>query len=415
MNIAFYSHYFTPEIGAPSARIYDLSKQWHASGHKVEVVTCFPNHPVGKVYNGYTAGLYAHEILDGIPVHRNWSYITPNKGFLKKTIGHVSFLPSAVLLSNRQLHCPQVAIGSSPTFFAAMAAAMAGIQFKIPFVMEVRDLWPAIFVDLGVLKNRIAIKWLERLEMYLYRRAIKIVTVTEAFRNNIIERGISPKKIHTIPNGADVDYWKPEICNPKIDELRFKLGLEGCFVVLYIGAHGISHALGRILDSARLLKTKDDIRFVFVGEGAEKEDLVHRVKELNLKNIVFHSPVDKAGVKKFYEISDICLVPLRNIPLFEIFIPSKMFEIMAMQKPIVASLRGEAAAILNRSGSAIVVEPEDSSGIAEAILSLYQNKNRSKKLGERGRKFVVDEFSRRTLAGKYLEVLQEAIEVFEGT
>ena len=409
MNIAFYSHYFTPEIGAPSARLFDLSKQWQAAGHYVDIVTCFPNHPVGRIYDGYRSGVYMLELLDGLSVHRHWTYITPNKGFLKKTIGHVSFLPSAVLLSNRRLKHPQIAIGSSPTFFAAMGAAAAGMQHKIPFVMEVRDLWPAIFVDLGVIRNGRVIRMLEKLELSLYSRAAKVVTVTEAFRRNIIERGIEADKVHTIPNGADTEFWRPR---PVPKRLKERLGLEGSFVVLYIGAHGISHALTRILESAALLEGRAPIRFLFVGEGAEKSALMERAKVLNLKNVIFHEPVNKEAVRDFYALADVCLVPLRNIKLFEGFIPSKMFEIMAMGKPIIASLSGEPADILARSGSAVIVPPEDSEGIAEAALHLYAHPEDGEKMGERGRAFVVHHYSRRSLASTYMEVLREAVELY---
>lgn len=411
MNIAYYSQYFSPEIGAPSARIYDLAKQWLESGHSVQVVTCFPNHPVGRIYPGYTLRQYMCENIDGIEVHRHRTYITPNAGFLKKSLGHISYLPSALLLSNKHLHHPQIVIGTSPTFFAAIAAALAGMQFKVPFIMEVRDLWPALVVELGVLRNQRIINWLERLEMALYSQATKVVTVTEAFRRNLIQRSIPAEKVHTIPNGADTDFWKPYNNSA---ELRQELGLEECFVVLYIGAHGISHALGRILDAADRLKNQANIRFVFVGEGAEKANLIRKAETLRLKNILFHDSVDKDGVRKFYSLANVCLVPLRNIPLFDAFIPSKMFEIMAMGRPIIGSVRGEAANILNLSGSAIVVEPEDSSEIAEAILYLHQHREEAQEMGKQGRDFVVAHYSRRSQASTYLEVMREAVAKYHG-
>lgn len=410
MNIVYYSHYFTPEIGAPSARIYDLSKEWIGSGHSVQVVTCFPNHPSGRLYPGYHQTMYMEEGLDGIRVHRHWTFITPNKGFIKKTIGHVSYLPSAILLSNPRLKPFDVAIASSPTFFAALAGVSAGKRYKVPFIMEIRDLWPAIFVDLGVIRNRRVVSWLEKLEMFLYRQATSIVTVTEAFRNNLIERGIPPRKIFTIPNGADVKFWSP-IDDPA--DLRQSLGLKDSFVVLYIGAHGISHALGRILDSAVQLKNQENMHFLFVGEGAEKAELVRRANELRLKNVLFHEPVNKEGVRRFYTLADICLVPLRNIPLFDSFIPSKMFEIMAMERPIVGSVRGEAADILRRSKSALVVEPENPKAIAESILYLYHHGKKRRAMGQEGRKFVAENYSRRSTANKYLEVLSEAVDVYK--
>uniref|UniRef100_A0A7C4KGQ0 Glycosyltransferase WbuB n=1 Tax=Anaerolinea thermolimosa TaxID=229919 RepID=A0A7C4KGQ0_9CHLR len=407
MNIAVYSHYFTPEIGAPSARIHDLAKIWVKAGHAVDVITCFPNHPTGRMYPGYTLGWYMKEKLDDICVHRHRTYITPNSGIFKKTLGHISYLPSALMLSNRRVGRPDVVIGTSPTFFAAMAAAFTSMQRNAPFIMEIRDLWPAIFVELGVLRNPQLIRSLEMLELWLYHRATKLVTVTEAFRKNLIERGIAPEKIHNIPNGADPDFWTPA---SEISPLRMELGLENRFVVLYIGAHGISHALFRLLEAADRLKNTPEIRFVFVGDGAEKTALMAKANELGLNNVLFHNSVDKFGVRNFYGLADVCLVPLRKIPLFDAFLPSKMFEIMAMERPIIGSVRGEAAEILNRSHAAVVVEPEDSAAIAEAVHYLYLHKEKAEMMGKQGRKFVIKQYSRAVLAEKYEHVMHEAIE-----
>jgi len=407
MNIAVYSHYFTPEIGAPSARIHDLAKQWQAMGHHVQVDTCFPNHPTGHVYPGYQRQNYQHEQLDGIEIHRHWTYITPNEGFIKKTLGHISYLPSSILFSNHHLRPVDVTIGTSPTFFAAMAAAYTAMRRNVPFVMEVRDLWPAIFAELGVLRNASLIAMLERLELALYRKATHVVTVTEAFRQNLIERGVPTQKVTTITNGADTSYWQP---TPVPCELRQTLELDGRFVVLYIGAHGISQALSSILDSAKQLQQHAQICFVFVGEGAEKTKLLEQANAMNLPNVQFLDSVDKTMVKQFYALADVCLVPLRNIPLFKTFIPSKMFEIMAMGKPIVGSVSGEPAEILTRSGGALVVEPEDSQAVAQAILTLYQQPDLLAQLGTHGRQFVIDHYSREALAKTYSNLLVQAIE-----
>ncbi len=406
MRIACYSHYFTPEIGAPSARIHEFACQWLTMGHQVQVVTCYPNHPTGKIYPGYVHGLRMMERMDGIEVRRNWTYVTPNKGFLRKTIGHVSFWPSACLLTNRRLEKPDVTIGTSPTFFAPMAAAALARKHDIPFVMEVRDLWPAIFVDLGVLRNRPLIRFLEKWELAMYRRAAAVVTVTESFRDNLLSRGVPECKVFTVLNGADVDFWHP--CEPD-PGLRARLGSRENFVVLYLGAHGISHALGRILEAAQVLLEDSRIRFVFVGEGAEKDRLVNAAGKARLTNVQFQDPVDKEGVRRYYTIADVCLVPLRDVPLFDSFIPSKMFEIMAMARPIVASVRGEAARILRTSGSALVVDPENSQALAQSIRYLCDHPEETQVMGWRGRSFVEAHYSRKSLAARYLEIIKEAI------
>lgn len=405
MNITLYTHYFHPEIGAPSARMYDLSRQWINRGHSVQAVTCFPNHPGGKIYPGYAKNKYYHEIIDRIHVHRHWTYITPNEGVLKKALGHISYLPSALLISNRNIDKPDIVVGTSPTLFAAQAASITGSRKRIPFIMEVRDLWPAIFVELGIITNKYLIRALERWEMRLYRKAAAIVTVTEAFRKNIIDRGIPSEKVFTIPNGADVDYWSPV---EDTNELRNKLNVKDKFVVLYIGAHGISHALRKIIDSAEKLKDNENIQFLFVGDGAEKKQLMEYANSKSLGNIRFHEPVDKNTVKKFYSLADVCLVPLRNISLFNTFIPSKMFEIMAMEKPIIGSVRGESADILDKSNAALVVEPENCTEIAKAVRYLYENKSIGEEMGKNGREYVTNHYSRSALAERYMTVLTEA-------
>jgi glycosyltransferase involved in cell wall biosynthesis len=404
MKIAVYSHYFVPEIGAPSMRFHDLAREWIALGDDVDVFTCLPNHPSGVLYPGYKPRMYQFETIDGIRVHRQWTYMTRNRGFLKKTVGHVSFYPSAVLSSRRHLDDADVIIGTSPTFFAAMAAARVARKRRRPFVMEVRDLWPAVFVELGVLRNRQLIALLEHLELRLYRQASRVVTVTESFRRNLIERGVPAEKVVTVSNGANIEFWDPAAADPT---LRSRFDLQDRTVVLYVGAHGISQRLSAILDAASLLRERRDIVFLFVGEGAEKPMLVERAKGLD--NVRFFDSVDTRGVRDFYAAADICLVPLRNIPLFETFIPSKMFEIMAMARPIVASVAGEAAEILERSGGARVVAPEDSAAIAAAVETLADDRVARETMGRAAAAFVRRNYSRHELAARYREVLADAI------
>jgi glycosyltransferase involved in cell wall biosynthesis len=408
MRLAVYSHYFAPEIGAPSARLREMGREWVASGHSVDVVTCFPNHPTGRLYPGYDGGLYASEVIDGMTVHRHWTYVTPNRGFVKKTLGHVSYLPSAMFITQRHLRPADVYIGSSPTFFAAMAAGAAATVDRRPFIMEVRDLWPAIFVDLGVLKNQRMIAALERLELWLYSCATRVVTVTESFRTNLIERGVPPAKVVTITNGADTSFWKAVDTSP----VREQLGLEDKFIVLYIGAHGISQGLGSVLEAAAALRNDPDVVFLFVGEGAEKDQLVERASTEGLSNVRFLPAVEKDEVRDFYSACDVALAPLRNIPLFETFLPSKIFEIMSMSRPMIGAFAGEAAAILERSAGGIVVPPGDGAAIAAAVRTLRDDPALRDRLGRSGREFVAQHYSRKALADRYAAVIEEAVSVY---
>lgn len=403
MKIVYVSHYFSPEIGAPSARIYEMAQAWIRAGHQVEVITGFPNHPHGKIYPGYESQKYSREEMDGIQVHRVWTYITPNRGLIRRTLGHISLWISALLFAAKHIDNPEVVIGTSPTLFSVMAARRLALLKRVPFVMEVRDLWPGIFVDLGIIKNPTIIKLLESWELWMYRQADKIVTVTDGFKENIIERGIEAEKIHTIPNGADLAFFHP---GEKPVSLIADLGLAGKFVILYLGAHGISQGLDVVLDAAIELSDTKEIVFILVGDGSKKEELMEKARSEKIENVIFHPPISKEVVPLYYNLADICLVPLRDVALFGTFIPSKMFEIMAMGKAIVASLRGEAASILRSSEGAVVIEPEDTRGIVQAIQDLYNDPQRRLNLGLNGRKYVEGNYSREALAEKYLSIMQ---------
>jgi hypothetical protein len=380
-----------------------MGREWVAQGHEVTVVTNFPNHPSGLVPEAYRGRSFQIEQAFGLRVIRCRTYATPNRGILKRTLGHVVFMTQAVLQATPHLRGSDVLVASSPTLFAVVAAWAVGLRLRIPFVFEVRDLWPAIFIELGVLRSRILIGCLEQLELFLYRRARAVVTLTRAFAADIARRGIEPARLHVVPNGVDLDAFQP---GPPDAALRQRLGYgANDVVVLYCGAHGISHALSRVLDAAARLRNEARIRFLFVGEGAEKQALVERARALGLTNVAFHDSVPREQVAALYRSADVCLVPLRAVPLFRAFIPSKMFEILACGRPVLASLEGEAAEILQASGASLVVPPEDVEAVAAALLRLAADPALRDTLAARGRPYVAEHFDRRRLAGRYLEIL----------
>ena len=309
----------------------------------------------------------------------------------------------AVLQATPHLRGSDVLIASSPTLFAVVAAWLISLRLRVPFVFEVRDLWPAIFVDLGVIRSRFVIFCLERLELFLYGRASAVVTVTRAFAADIARRGIPQGKLHVVPNGVDLEAFQPGPADPV---LRRRLGFGDELLVLYCGAHGISHALSRVLDVAARLRSDPRVRFLLVGEGAEKEMLVARARELQLDNVSFHDSVPREEVPALYRIADVCLVPLRAVPLFRSFIPSKVFEILACGRPVLASLEGEAAEILRASGAAVVVPPEDVDALSAALTRLAAEPGLRAQLAARGRPYVAGHFDRRGLAARYVEILE---------
>lgn len=408
MNIVFITHIFYPEMGAPAARVFETAKAWVDAGHKVTVVTCFPNHPTGVIPAQYKGLLSKEEEIEGIRVLRNFVYATPNEGFFARIIGHLSFMFSSVLLSVHKIKNPDVIIVTSPPYFSIFAAYFISFVKKVPFVFEVRDLWPESVVKLGVLKNKAIIGILEFFEMFYYRKAAKVVVVTKSFKDTLISRGINEDKIEVITNGAD-DRFIALPSNEEIEQLRDSYNLKNKFVVLYAGTHGMSHALEKIIDAADLLKGYEDITFLFVGEGAEKKNIIEHAQQLGIKNVQFLPGQPKELMPKIYGLADVCVVSLKNLELFDKVIPSKIFEIMACNKPIIASLKGESKELLLAANCSLVVELENSQEIAKAILILAKDKDYKNNLANNGRKFVLRHYTRQSLAQKYENLLKEIV------
>lgn len=412
MKINLVCQYYPPEIGAPQARLSEMAMEWVKQGHKVTVLTGFPNHPTGIIPPEYKGKIFMEEYVNDIKIWRHWLYATPNEGFFKKTVAHISFMITVILLSLFRGKRPDILIVSSPNFFSVISAYIMSRIRHVPYIFEVRDLWPGIFIELGVLKNRYLIKLLESIEIFLYRRAAGVVPVTQGFADNITRRGIPSEKIEVITNGVDLDTYTPNIINYS---LRKELNLPlDTFILLYIGAHGISHGLQSVIEAAYLLRHDVGIHFLFVGEGADKAKLISLAQKKQLENVTFMKGQPRERVVLFYQLADACIVPLRNVQGLGTFIPSKMFEIMASAKPIIAPLHGEAADILKRSGSAIVIPPEDTKTLTKAIETLKDDHERCKNMGIAGRKFVEKYYDRKVLARKYLALISKIVNTHHG-
>lgn len=395
------THYFPPEIGAPQARLGDLARFWAAGGDQVTVLTGMPNHPTGVIPPEYRGRRWVTEQLDGYRIVRTWLYATPNEGIVKKTLGHLSFMASSVLLGTRKSGPADVVVVSSPTFFAIFSAWFLAKVKRARLVVEVRDLWPAIFVELGVLTDRRVIWLLERLELWAYRVADAVVVVSDGFRDDLASRGVEPSKVHTVRNGVDLSRFRPG-GDPAPGRERLGVG-EGDVLVLYIGAHGISQGVVGVVEAAARLRDPA-VHVAFVGEGAAKPDLEQRVRDLDLGNVSLHDGVARDEVAGLLAAADICLVPLRDVPLFKTFIPSKIFEFFGSGKAVIGAVRGEPAKIL-RDGGAIVVEPEAPDQLAAAIEELAGDSERHRRMGVAGRAHVEEHFDRQRLAGRYRSIL----------
>jgi len=405
MKILYVSQYFPPEMGAPSARVHELSREWVRMGHQVTVLTGFPNHPVGVVFPGYRGQMIRREAVDGIRVVRIPIYAAPNKAFFKRVLNYSSFWLSASTFGPFLTERPDVVVATSPQFLTAVAGLWLARLKRVPFVFEVRDLWPRSIVEVGAMRaNSPAIRTLEKLERFLYRSADHIVPVTDSFVGEIAAHGIPTAKMSVITNGVDLELFQPR---PR-EQARRALGLPEGMLVTYVGTHGMAHGLDLILDAAKRL-ADDGIRFLLVGEGAEKERLKERAAAERMENVTFWDQLPRDRVAQVYAATDLCLVLLRDLPLFRTVIPSKIFEFMGAGRPILTTVDGESRGIIERAGAGVFSPPENVDSLVDSIRALSRDPARLDRMGALGREFVQRSYSRPALAGRYLDVLSRVV------
>jgi glycosyltransferase involved in cell wall biosynthesis len=372
MHILFLTDNFPPEGNAPATRTYEHAKEWVKLGHKVTIITGAPNFPEGKVFEGYKNNWYSKSELNGIEVRRVKTYITANEGFAKRILDFMSFMVTS-FIAGLFIKKPDVIIGTSPQFFTAISAwALSAVRFK-PFVFELRDIWPASITAVGAMERSLSIRVLEKVEMFLYRRANKIISVTHSFKKELIERGIDGNKIDVVLNGVDLTAYQP--VENKSHLFAKEYGLENKFVVGYVGTHGMAHALDKIVEAAKLISDLDDIVILFAGGGAAKPEVERLVEEKGLKNVVLIPRQPKDKMPDLWSLCDISLISLKDTALFKTVIPSKIFESMGMGLPmIMSSPKGEATDILEGTHSGVIVSPEAPPELVKAIRRMYEDR-----------------------------------------
>jgi glycosyltransferase involved in cell wall biosynthesis len=371
-------------------------------GHKVTVVTCAPNHPQGRVYEGYRNRVFQRETIDGISVVRVWTFVTANEGFFKRTLNYLSYMCSAILVS-LLLPKSDAVLSTSPQFFNGLAGYFVGRLLRIPWILEIRDLWPESIVAVGAIKNPAIIKMLEWVERFAYRKADRIVPVTDAFKTYMLGKGIAADKIEVVKNGVDLARYTPY---DGASSLAEELGVKGKFVVSYFGTHGMAHHLETILHAARQLSGSKDIVFLMVGDGAERQALVRMRDMMALDNVMMRDQQPKSRMRELWALSDVSLVLLKKSDLFKTVIPSKIFESLAMAKPIILGVEGESAELIQAAQAGICIEPEQADDLAARVLELSQKPELCRQLGENGRTYVVEHFDRTVLARKLSSLIE---------
>ena len=365
MRILFLTDNFPPETNAPATRTHEHCKKWVEMGYQVTVITCFPNFPKGKVFEGYTNKIYEEENIDGINVIRVWSYITENNGFVKRIIDYISYAITSFIfgLSIKT----DLIIATSPQFFTAISGRVLSFFKRTRWVMEVRDFWPDSIAAVGSMdKTSKSFKLLKIIESHLYFNASKIIVVTNSFKNYLItEHQITPEKIGVFKNGIIINNLKKPKLNDVIT-LKESLGLENKIVISYIGTHGLAHGLKFILESISKI-SNPDLHFLFIGDGAEKQNLINYSNKLHSKNFTFLESVTKIDIPLYIDSSDYSLVNLKKSDEFKNVIPSKIFENIAMYKPILLGVEGESKKLINDYGVGVCFEPENEKSFLNAL------------------------------------------------
>lgn len=403
MHILFLTDNFPPESNAPASRTFEHCREWVRAGHQVTVMTCAPNFPKGKVFDGYRNRLWQQEEMSGIRVIRVWSYITANEGFIKRILDYQSFMLSATLAAPF-VRRVDVVVGTSPQFFTACAAYLVSRIKRIPFVFELRDMWPESIKAVGAMKDSAVIRVLERIEMFLYRKAARIVTVTHAFKDALIRRGIDGSKVDVVTNGVDLSHFAPQV---KDSVLVQKFSLQGMFVAGYIGTHGMAHALETLLEAALTLQKTpgaENVRLLFLGDGARKNNLEIQARLMELENVLFLESVSKDQVVRYWSLLDVSVIHLRKSDLFTTVIPSKLFECMGMGLPVLHGVAGESADIVRREQVGEVFESENAQRLVEGLLRM-RNQSDTYESYRRNGLAAAKRYDRKHLAQKMLQIL----------
>ena len=405
LNILFLTDNFPPERNVPAMRTWEHVSRWVKDGHQVTVITTAPNFPQGKPLAGYKNHWYFKEDMGGGKVIRVKSYIAANEGFLKRILDYVSFMVTGGIAAMFQRR-PDILISTSPQFFCAVAGWIVSRLRRLPWIFELRDLWPASIVAVGAMKEGLLIRMLYWIEMSMYRASDRVIAVTKGLRQDLVDRGIPGDKVVVVRNGADTNRFTPR---PKDPALVEKLGLQGKFVVGYYGTIGMGAGVQTAVDAGAILRDRDDIVIMLAGAGAEYADVEKSIKEQGLTNVKLLPPFDQSEMPAVWSLLDAAIVMMKDRPLFKATISSKTFEALAMGMPVIMSLpAGEATGLVDEYGFGINVRPENPQDMAAAIQRLADNPELKAELGRKALEASKD-FSRERSAGLVMDVVQDVM------
>jgi glycosyltransferase involved in cell wall biosynthesis len=403
MHALFITQYFHPEVGATQTRIREFAKGFRQQGHRVTVLTEVPNHPRGVIAADYRGRWMSREVLDDFDVVRVWVWTTPQKTVLTRLGFYGSFFMMATIAGLTISKPIDVVFATSPPLSVGLIGWLIARLRRARFVLDVRDLWPAVVEALGAVRQPAGLRLMRVLERFLYRHADRITAVTQGFVRHIRPHVLDPARLMWLPNGAAADVFDPALSD---DTLRARLSLDRHFVVTFAGLHGLAQGLDTALAAAARLADQPSIVFLLIGDGPAKPALLSDAARRGLRNVRFLDTVPTSEITPYLVASDVLLVPLRPHPVFQSFVPSKLYDFLACARPVLLAVDGEARDILEASAGGVFCPPGDDRQMARAILELSRMPaDERARMGQRGRAYVLAHYTRAAQAARLLEFL----------
>jgi glycosyltransferase involved in cell wall biosynthesis len=397
VHVLYVTHYFHPEVGAPQTRILESAQRLAAHGHAVTALTGFPNYPDGVIPAPYRGRLMQTEWVGPVRVIRSAVYAAPNRGFARRLLNHASSAISSTLASPRA-GPTDVVIAESPPLFTAAAGVLIARLRRAPLVLNVADLWPESAVQLGALRDPRAIRLAEAMERFAYRHAALIAVPTPGMRDSLLSRGLPDERVVHLPNAVDID---------RFGAAPAPVGRERPRIV-YSGTVGMAQGIGTLLEAARILEAEgDELEFLVAGDGAERPQLEALAREWGLRSVTFAGKLPRERIPAVIGGADIAVLTLRDLPLFEDALPSKLLEYMAAGRPVAAGAAGLVASVVEAAGAGLVTPPEDASALAASIRRLARDPVTAAAMGASGRRYVHEHFSRDAVVGRLERLLRE--------
>ena len=409
LRVLILTHHYPPEVGAPQTRLSETAAFLRSRGHDVCVVTSLPSYPTGVIPPAYRGRMLCTELVDGIRVHRTWTYAKPGPSVRLRLANQLSFAASA-LAAAPLVGARDVILAESPPLFVGATAAAFGLLARAPVVLHLDDLWPAVAIELGALRNDTLIRAAELFERSVYRMSRRLIVVTETWKTALLERGVPAAKISLVNNGVDTDDFDPLAAREQGERVRSELSLDGKVVIACVGTVGHVYDYELMLRAAQQLEHREEIRFLFVGDGGQAPAVRERLARLGLSNVTWLGAQPHERVRGVLAAADVAMVALRPLLFTRGQLPIRILEAMAMARPVVLAGSGEARRLVEGAGAGLAVDPGDADAFIRALDRLGADEAVRREMGARGRRAIVSGFSRSTLAERTERVLQLAVD-----